>query len=54
MKGYEIFIFGVFGAGLGAVLGVAHGINMGLTLLGLAFVMAIAPQVKKRFDSIPA
>ncbi|MBI5002426.1 hypothetical protein HZC31_03515 [Candidatus Woesearchaeota archaeon] len=55
MKGYEIFIFGMFGAGLGILVGVAHhSINMGLLLLGLAFVMGIAPQLKKRFDSSPA
>lgn len=55
MKEYEIFVFGIFGAGFGVVIGAVHkDINMGLVLLGLAFVMAIVPQVKKGFDSIPA
>ena len=54
MKGYGIFVFGMFGTGLGILVGVAHhSITMGLVFLGLAFVMAIAPQLKKRFDSSP-
>ena len=55
MKGYEILIFGLFGAGFGIVLGTIHkDINMGLVLLGFTFVMAIAPEVKKKLDRVPA
>lgn len=55
MKGYEILVFGMFGTGFGVVIGAVHkDMNMGIIFLGLALVMAIAPNVKKKFDSIPA
>lgn len=55
MKEYEMFVFGLFGTGLGIVIGVVHkDMNIAFMMFGTAFLIAIAPKMKKELHRITA